>query len=93
MEKTHVDGADKGTLLLYTLSTCIWCKKTKMFLKDLGIGYDYVEVDNLAGSEKEEAMAEVKRFNPECSFPSLVVNGKECIVGFNEEKIKETLGL
>ena len=93
MERNHVDGSDKGDLLLYTLSTCIWCKKTKAFLKDLGVGYDYVEVDNLKGDDKDKAMDEVRRFNPECSFPSLVINGKDCVVGFDEDKIKETLGL
>jgi glutaredoxin-like protein NrdH len=93
MEKKHIDGADKGELLLFTLSTCIWCKKTKSFLKDLGVGYDFVEVDNLRGDDKDKAMDEVRRFNPDCSFPSLVIDGKECIVGFDEDKIKKTRGL
>lgn len=93
MKVSHVEGADKGDLTIYTLSTCIWCKKTKAFLDSLGVGYNFVEVDLLPDEEKEAALMEIKRFNPQCSFPTLVVNGKDCVVGYNEIKIKETLGL
>jgi len=93
MKVSHVEGVDKGDLTIYTLSTCIWCKKTKAFLDSLGVGYNFVEVDLLPDEEKEAALMEIKRFNPQCSFPTLVVNGKDCVVGYNEIKIKETLGL
>jgi glutaredoxin-like protein NrdH len=93
MNVNHVEGADKGKLLIYTLTTCIWCKKTKAFLENLGVGYNFVEVDVLSNEEKEKALTEIKRFNPSCSFPTLVVNGEQCIVGYNEAKIKEVLGL
>ena len=77
---------------LFTLSTCIWCKKTKALLKDLDVAYEYVDVDLLQAEEKEKALAELKRFNPLCSFPSLVVNDSTCIIGYDEQKIKEALG-
>ncbi len=92
MAMTHVEGGSRRNIRLFTLSTCIWCKKTKAFLKDLGIGYDYVDVDLLQGAEREETLEELKRFNPRCSFPSLVVDNKECIVGYNEEKLREVAG-
>lgn len=92
MAMTHVEGGSRRNIRLFTLSTCIWCKKTKAFLKDLDIAYDYVDVDLLQGAEREETLAELKRFNPRCSFPSLVVDDKECIVGYNEEKIREVAG-
>ncbi len=92
MEMTHVDGGSKRNIRLFTLSTCIWCKKTKAFLKELDIGYDYVDVDLLQGAEREQTLDELKRFNPRCSFPSLVVDNKECIIGYNEEKIREVIG-
>lgn len=80
-------------LVLYTLSTCIWCKKTKALLNELGIKYKYFDIDMLEGEEKDRAMDEVKKWNPRCSFPSLVVNNEQCIVGFDEEKIRKVLGL
>lgn len=93
MNMHHVDGTDKGKVFIYTLSTCIWCKKTKAFLDAMGVAYDFVEVDILPEDEKERTLTEIKRFNPQCSYPTLVVNNEECIVGYNELKIKETLGL
>ena len=35
MEINHVDGQDKGKVMLYALSTCVWCKKTKKLLDKL----------------------------------------------------------
>jgi hypothetical protein len=40
----------------------------------------------------EKAFDEVKRFNPKCSFPTVVINGEKCIVGFREEQLKEAFG-
>ena len=92
MNVNHVEGVDKGELIIYTLSTCVWCKKTKAFLDSLGIGYNYIEVDALPDEEKEKTLTDMKHFNPQCSFPTLVVNSEHCIVGYNEAKIKEVLG-
>ena len=92
MKTEHITGTDKGNIVLYTLSTCVWCKKTKELLSTLGIGYESVEVDGLDSADKEEALKEMSRWNPRCSFPSMVVNGDTCIVGFDEKKIKAALG-
>jgi glutaredoxin-like protein NrdH len=86
----HIEGRDTNKINLYALSTCIWCKKTKDLLSSLGVGYDYVFVDLLTGQEREEAIAQVKRYNPSCSFPTLVI-GEKCIVGYREKEIKAVL--
>lgn len=88
----HVDGEEGGSLVLYTLSTCIWCKMTKTLLQTLNIGYDYVDVDLLKDDERTAALETLKRYNPKCSFPSLVVEGETCIIGFDEPRIREALG-
>ena len=88
----HVKGENKGKIMLYALSTCGWCKKTKDLLDDLGVEYHYTYVDQLEGNEKEKTREEIMKWNPRCSFPTVVINDKECIVGFKEEKIKEALG-
>ena len=87
----HVSGMNKGQVKLYALSTCVWCKKTKQLLDQIGVEYDFVEVDLLPGDEKNKATEEVKKLNPRCSFPTLAVN-EQCIVGYDEEKIKGALG-
>ncbi len=86
----HVEGIDKGKISLYALSTCIWCKKTKDLLSNLGVKYDYVYVDLLKGPDRDEAVDQVKHYNPSCSFPTLVI-GDKCIVGYREKEIKEAL--
>jgi len=89
----HIDGEDKGKIMLYALSTCVWCKKTKQLLNDTGVKYDFVFVDLLDGSDKDETMDEIKKHNPRCSFPTLVIDDNKCIVGFKEDDIKEALNL
>jgi glutaredoxin len=90
MEMNRIEGNDHGAIKLFTLSTCVWCKKTKALLRGMGVSYEYVDVDLLAGEAREKALDELKTYNPNCSFPSLVV-GEQCIVGFDEGRIKEAL--
>jgi glutaredoxin-like protein NrdH len=91
MKIEHVDGRKAGKVMLYALSTCIWCRKTKQLLTDMGVEYDYVFVDLLTGADKDEAVKTVTKWNPDCSFPTMVVNEKKCIVGFKEPEIREAL--
>ena len=93
MKIEHVKGKNKGKVMLYALSTCVWCKKTRELLNELGVEYYYVYVDLLQGNYKEKAIGDVKKLNPRCSFPTIVINDKECIIGYKEDKIKEALGL
>jgi glutaredoxin-like protein NrdH len=89
----HIKGKNKGKVLLYALSTCVWCKKTKDLLNNLGVEYSYIFVDLLEEPDREKVMDDIRKWNPSCSFPTIVINNKECIVGFKEDKIKEVLGL
>lgn len=91
MEAEHVSGRNVGHTMLYALSTCPWCQKTKKLLGELGVEYFYIDVDDLDGAEKEEVMAEVAKWNPARSFPTLVLDNKKCIVGFREEDIRKVL--
>ncbi len=77
---------------LYTLSTCVHCKATKRFLKESGIDFDYVDVDTLNGSEKDEVCDELIKLSGSLRFPTIVV-GNKVIVGFYEDKLREALGL
>jgi glutaredoxin len=92
MAVEHVDGKKKGDVMLYALSTCGWCAKTKELLRELGIAFDYAFVDLLDGEEQNKAMDTVEKFNPSGSFPTLVIDNRRCIVGFKEKEIREALG-
>lgn len=75
---------------LFALSTCSHCKSTRRLLDEYQIDYDYEEVDLLDGDERKTAIADVKKVNPRCSFPTLVVRDR-VIVGFKEDEIMEAL--
>ncbi|SHJ08486.1 Glutaredoxin [Desulfatibacillum alkenivorans DSM 16219] len=77
-------------IMLYTLSTCGHCKRTKALLKECDVEYKSTDVDLLEGKEREETIAEVKKCNPRLSFPTLVI-GDTVIVGFKEKEIREAL--
>ena len=92
MSVVHVQGKNIGNIMLYALSTCGWCQKTKRLLDDLGVDYYYLDVDQIAGDEKKKALKEVKRWNPNLNYPTLVIDDEKCIVGFKEGEIREVLG-
>ena len=75
---------------LYALSTCIHCRNTKEFLNDCGVDYDCVEVDKLDKEERTAILEEIKKINPSCSFPTLII-GDKIIVGFRKDEIAEAL--
>lgn len=91
MSATLVKGENRGELFLFALSTCIWCKKTKKFLDENNIEYSYVFMDDLDGSEKEEMREKLQKWNTDCSYPTLVINNKKCVVGYDEEAILKEL--
>ncbi|HII80107.1 MAG TPA: glutaredoxin family protein [Methanosarcina sp.] len=88
----HVSGIDRGKVIMYGLSTCVWCKKTKKLLKDLGVDFEYIYVDRLEGEEENNAVEMIKRFNPSISFPTTIIKDEKAIVGFKEKEIRESLG-
>ena len=88
----HISGIDRGRVIMYGLSTCVWCRKTKNLLTDLGVDFDFIYVDKLEGDEEDLVVKEVRQFNPSVSFPTTVINGEKAIVGFREKEIREALG-
>lgn len=77
---------------MYTLSTCGHCKATKKFLDACSVKYEFTDVDLLPLSERDAILNEVKKINPRCTFPTIII-GDQVIVGFLEDQIKKALGL
>ena len=90
MSFTHVSGKDAGVIKLYTLTTCVWCKKTKALLSELGVAYDYIDVDTLKGQDQKKMLDEVAECNPARTFPTIKI-GETCIRGFKETDIRNAL--
>ncbi|OQC71279.1 MAG: glutaredoxin 3 [Deltaproteobacteria bacterium ADurb.Bin002] len=77
---------------IYTLSTCSHCKAAKKFLNENGIVFDATDVDLLQGADREAMLNEVTQYNPQRSFPTIVI-GNQVIVGFKEAALREALGI
>jgi glutaredoxin len=91
MTVVHIPGKKSRHIMLYALSTCGWCQKTKKLLDDLGVEYDYEYVDQLQGDERGKTTKEVSSWNPRCSFPTMVIDNKKCIIGYREDEIREAI--
>ncbi len=89
----HIEGTvDCGDVKLYALSTCVWCKKTRALLEELGVTYDYEYVDLAPPSRQDEIEAEVIALAGRASYPAIITeNGY--VVGYQPDEIKALLGL
>ena len=82
----------ENKIKIYTLTTCSHCKATKRFLDECSVQYDFTDVDMLKGEERQAILDDVRKLNPRCSFPTIII-GEKVIVGFKENEIKEALGM
>jgi glutaredoxin len=64
----------------------------KRFLKENNIEYDYVDIDKLDGSEREDVLSQMLKVSGSMRFPTIII-GTKVVVGFYEDKLKEALGL
>ena len=90
----RVEGSASGgnRVQFYGLSTCIWCRKARALLEEIGASFDYAYVDLLVGSERDAALAELARLGRGETFPTLVIDGDTCIVGFRPDEIRKAFG-
>ena len=90
MKTEKVSGTNTShDVTIFTLSTCGWCRKTKELLKDLGVQYEYIDMDKIEGMDQITARAELKKYNPRASYSTIVIDdGKMVIIGFKEDEIR-----
>ena len=77
---------------IYSLSTCSHCRATKRLMGECGVKYEFTDVDLLDGEERKAILEDVKKFNPRCSFPTIII-GETVIVGYKEDEIRKALDL
>ena len=76
---------------IFTLTTCSHCKNTKAFLNDSGIEFTYVDVDQTTGQDRKDVLEEVKKYNADLSFPTIIIDDEKVIVGFKKDELEEAL--
>ena len=83
---------DQPKVFVYALSTCGHCRNAKKLLDSHDVKYDHIDVDLLPRDEMKTVLEDVRKVNPQTSFPTIVI-GDTVIVGYREPEIMEALGL
>ena len=92
MQFSKVQGKqNKHKVVLYALSTCVWCKMTKQFLKDSGVEFEYIDVDLCEEEDKQEIRQHIQSKGGPLSYPTTIVDDNVVITGFRKDKLKEAL--
>lgn len=81
---------DNQNWMIFTLSTCSWCKRCKTWLNEKGVKYRYVDIDKIDPDEKSKVLTYLREeYKPErISYP-FVVCDDAFVVGFNPAKYEE----
>jgi len=88
----QVEGKnEEHDLVLYALSTCGWCRKARTFLDENDLAYRYVYLDLLEGDEQKDVLETASKYNPKRTFPTLVIDEDDRIVGFTDEEYRSKL--
>ena len=94
MNLSKVSGKNNThKVLVYALSTCVWCKMTKQFLKDNGIEFEYVNVDLCDEEDKVKIRQHIQSKGGNLSYPTIIIDDNFLITGFRKDKLKEALGI
>jgi glutaredoxin len=81
----------KHQVLMYTISTCIWCKKAKQFMKDHNIEHTYVDVDLCEKDDREKIRQDILSRGGKLVYPVIIVDDQIIINRFHVKKIREAL--
>jgi glutaredoxin-like protein NrdH len=92
MQTTKVEGKNnKHKVMLYALSTCRWCRKCKKLLRANDIEFEYVDVDLCSDEDYEKIRQDITSRGGRFSFPTIIIDDRILIIGFKEDKIRESL--
>ena len=80
-------------VVIYALSTCVWCKMTKQYLKDNEVEFEFLDVDLCEPKEKEQARQQILDKSGSLNYPTTIVDDKKVITGFRKDLLKEALEL
>jgi len=93
MKTTLIQGKRKEhKVLVYALSTCVWCRRTKNFLKTNEVEYEYIDVDLSSSDDKQKIIQDILKRGVRLSYPIIIIDDEIIIQGFRTDEIKEALG-
>ncbi len=77
-------------VILYTLSTCPWCRKTKRFFQEKNIPFEFTDYDLADEATQERIGSEMLKYTDHIAFPFVKIDDK-VVIGYNPEKFEELL--
>ena len=87
MSEQEVKETKKHKVKEYGTQSCPWCIRAKEFFEENNVEYEFIDV----GTDREAAMEMIEKTGQR-GVPVIEIDG-EIIVGFDEPKIREKLGL
>ena len=79
-------------VLMYTLSTCPWCRKTKQWFNERNIPFDFVDYDLASDEDKKRIRERLEKERLDLSFPIVYIDDA-CVQGYNPGKYSSLLGV
>lgn len=79
-----VEGPVKDKdLVFFALTTCGFCRRAKAYLDSIGYQYRMINADELDPEVKNRLKQDFReQYNEVLHFPTLLIDGKEFLVGF-----------
>lgn len=94
MNSVKVSGKNnKHKVMMYTISTCAWCRQAKDFLKSNEVEYEYVDVDLSSREDSEKIRKDILNRKGSLSYPTIIIDEKILINGFRKDDIKKVLAI
>ena len=92
MQTFKVQGKKKKhKILLYAISTCGWCKRTKKFLKDNDVEFEYIDIDRSSSEDKQEARKDIQNRGGLLAYPTIIIDDKILLTGASMDRLREVL--
>lgn len=81
---------NKKEITIYSLSTCVHCKDTINYIAEKGVEFSFIDIDTLEKAERKKILKNLKKINPECTFPTTAI-GDKTVIGFEVDHLDKAL--
>ena len=78
---------------MYALSTCVWCKRAKKFLKDNHIAYEYVDVDRCSREDLQKVHQDILNRGGSLTYPTIIIDDKVLMTNLKEDELMKVLDM
>jgi glutaredoxin len=94
MKTIKVSGQNnKHKVLMYSISTCGWCKRAKKFFKDNNVEFEFVDIDQCNLEDKRKIMKDIQSRGGTLAYPTLIIDNEILLTGAPQDKLREILKL